>query len=313
MAMIQIKRHNLKDIVKKHITDVKDYIRLDHFTNYEKNIIENLLEKILGAKPNEFDSIIQLTNCIGSKKIKAAFIGSQVSNWENDGKSYGYGKFSDKNNKDYNAYTLAEALQVNVCPYCNKNYTYTVQSELGKSIRPQFDHFICKKKHPILGLSFYDLIPSCSDCNSSLKLTTHFKLQDYLHPYFDDFNTIKRFSTNQLLSLVNKEEDFSIIFENINNNEYQNLILESKADNIISEFALEEVYNKHKDIVLELIDKYHAYNNSAIEVILKDTKIFSSKADLERLITCGYMIDEDLDKRPLSKMTKDIYEQLKLL
>ena len=309
--MIQIKRHNLEDIVKKHITNAKDYIRLDHFTNYEKNIIENLLETILGAKPNEFDSIIQLTNCIDSKKIKAAFIGSQVSDWTKEGKSCGYGKFSDKNNKGYNAYTLAKSLQVNVCPYCNKNYTYTVKAESGKSVRPQFDHFICKKKHPILGLSFYNLIPSCSDCNASLKSTTHFELQHYLHPYFDDFNTIKRFSTDQLLSLINKEEDFSIVFENIDSDKNKNGI--SKANNIISAFALEEIYNKHKDIVLELVDKYHAYNNSAIEVILKDTKIFNSKADLERLITCGYMIDEDLDKRPLSKMTKDIYEQLKLL
>jgi hypothetical protein len=41
--------------------------------------------------------------------------------------------------------------------------------------------------------------------------------------------------------------------------------------------------------------------------------LFKNREDLMRLITCGYVNDEDLHKRPLSKLIKDISEELELL
>ena len=38
--------------------------------------------------------------------------------------------------------------------------------------------------------------------------------------------------------------------------------------------------------------------------------LFSSKEELMRLITCGYISDDDINKRPLSKLIKDISEDL---
>ena len=39
----------------------------------------------------------------------------------------------------------------------------------------------------------------------------------------------------------------------------------------------------------------------------------SDKEDLLRLIFGGYISDEDLGRRPLSKLTKDILEQLEII
>ena len=41
--------------------------------------------------------------------------------------------------------------------------------------------------------------------------------------------------------------------------------------------------------------------------------IFSSRDELMRLITCGYVNDEDINKRPLSKLIKDISEELEFV
>jgi hypothetical protein len=41
--------------------------------------------------------------------------------------------------------------------------------------------------------------------------------------------------------------------------------------------------------------------------------LFKNEEDILRLITCGYVDDKDLHKRPLSKLIKDISEELELL
>jgi hypothetical protein len=96
-------------------------------------------------------------------------------------------------------YGLAQKLNLKVCPYCNRNYTLTINKEvvnshLGKikvvKTRPDFDHFFCKSKHPILALSFYNLIPSCAICNRTLKGDVEFSLDiqnGHVHPYLEGF------------------------------------------------------------------------------------------------------------------------------
>lgn len=51
--------------------------------------------------------------------------------------------------------------------------------------------------------------------------------------------------------------------------------------------------------IIELFDKYSG-------------TLFSSKEELMRLITCGYISDDDINKRPLSKLIKDISEDFGL-
>ena len=57
------------------------------------------------------------------------------------------------------------------------------------------------------------------------------------------------------------------------------------------------------------------YNESYIEELMKNYEgtLFKNKEDLLRLIFGGYISDEDLGKRPLSKLTKDILEQLEII
>ena len=309
--MIQIKNNNLTQICNEFYESTKDYIKLDICNDKEKKYIQKNLKKIITCKPRDFKKIIAeiKANGLTNERLKKVFVG--------DEKYFsGYKKFSSKNTKPYNAYDLSTKLDVNVCPYCNRNYIYTVKSTNDKSTRPQFDHFICKKKHPIFAMSFYNLIPSCSICNSSIKGQSKFYYETHIHPYFDDFNKIKKFTIDKkLLSLVNKDDEFNIIFKNKDGITDSEEI--KKADNHIKDFALETLYNCHKDKVLELVDISRAYNEASFENLVnefaKSTKIFKDTNDVKRLMLCHHVEDENIDKRPLNKLIKDISEELQLL
>ena len=308
--MIKIKKENLTQICNEFYENTKNYIKLDVCNMKEKRYIQDNLQRIITCKPKDFEIILNEVRSKGLtlERFKKVFVG--------DDKYFsGYKKFSSKNTKPYNAYNLSTKLDVNVCPYCNRNYIHTVKSVNDKSTRPQFDHFICKKKHPIFAMSFYNLIPSCSICNSSIKGQSQFHIDTHIHPYFDDFNKIKKFTVDKkLLSLVNKNDEFKIVFENkhgITPSE------ETKADNHIKDFALETLYNCHKDKVLELIDISRAYNEASFKNLVnefaKSTQIFKDANDVKRLMLCHHVEDVNIDKRPLNKLIKDISEELGLI
>ena len=88
-----------------------------------------------------------------------------------------------------------------------------------------------------------------------------------------------------------------------------------KAKKNIEDFVLLPQYNKHKDIVLELKEKHSLYNEASIANILKDTEVFKKKDKtyLKGLLMGTSLDDKDINKRPLSKLIKDISEELDLI
>jgi len=213
-------------LVGKYYQGVKDYIGIHLFTVKEKAYFTNKkIEEFIKCKPSDFDALITEIESKSLDKdiIKNAFVGAKSFN-------FGYKKFSAKDTtkakKYYRAYNLANDLSIDVCPYCNKNYTYTIINRLRQYTRPDFDHFLAKEIYPYFALSFYNLIPSCQVCNRTLKHSTEFTLSTHLHPYKDDFNSIKKFSTNKPLVSCTKEDEFNITFEEMLNSGVVDKILE---------------------------------------------------------------------------------------
>jgi hypothetical protein len=79
-----------------------------------------------------------------------------------------YPHFQKQKTKHFNGYDLAALLDTRACVYCNRQYTLTVVA-MDEITRPEFDHFYSQSEHPLLALSFYNLIPSCHICNATLK------------------------------------------------------------------------------------------------------------------------------------------------
>lgn len=340
--MIQIRRENLDALAEKHFNNIKDSIEksLNKFINERslkaKALYQYLLEnlkKVITSKPYELEytiieevkTIIEINSIEWTTELdslKSAF------NYDttNDNKAFTRRYPLKSDPERWGAYQLAKELHITVCPYCNRQTIYTIQSRTGKT-RPEFDHFFNKADYPYLALSFYNLIPSCHICNSNLKGSKKFKLTLNIHPYIEGFENILRFKIelNKSIDFPNGKNNinFGVAFFYGNTNSFKikiksdtpTLDYEKKCNNNIDIFHIEDLYNEHKDYVYELVKKEIVYNEDYLESLYSQYAgtLFSSFQDVQRMALSNYISELDFDKRPLAKLTRDISEDLGLL
>lgn len=201
-------------------------------------------------------------------------------------------------------YNLSEWLDQHTCAYCNKQYIMTARKSNGKKgITCQFDHWFDKANHPILALSFYNLIPSCSICNGSVKSTSPFTTGTHLHPYIDK-NISERFSFSYRFG-DSGENEISIADE-------ENLDIKTRRT--LKDLGTKLVYKRHSSKELQdLIDLRKKYSDNYLEILTKDTfskKLNISREECYRLIFGIELDSENHHKRPFSKFKKDIISEL---
>ncbi len=204
---------------------------------------------------------------------------------------------------EWNRHSLLQSLNINVCPYCNRQYITSYKEKNTADV----DHYYLKSKYPVLGLSLYNFIPSCQICNSRFKKQIDAYTNKHIYPFEEEFSKDAKFSIKgrRIEFLTGDSKDFEI------NIKVKNDCDKSKQiKNSIKSFHLEELYNAHTDYVQELIKKAIIYNESNIEELLEFTDLFASREEILRIIFGNYITDDDLNKRPLAKLTKDICEEL---
>lgn len=200
-------------------------------------------------------------------------------------------------------YNLAEWLDQHTCTFCNRQYIFTSRKKDGKKgITCQFDHWYDKGNHPLLSLSFYNLIPSCSLCNSSVKSTSSFNTKTHLHPY------------------VNKDisDSFSFSYKLNTNSEYEICFLDEaglneKTKNTLDDLGTKLVYSNHSGKELkDLIDLRLKYSDNYLKRLLKGTfrDLHLSEQEKYRLVFGIEIEEENYHKRPMSKFKKDIITEL---
>jgi len=244
------------------------------------------LDEILSAPPEKLDDIASLFDKNREQNLEHfKFIRDE------------YERFATKK-KEYDAYDLATKLKLNVCPYCNRIYTFTLSRGAEKYVRPQFDHFYDKASYPILALSFFNLIPSCSICNSSVKGSKQFTVKTHLHPYLDSFHEKVRFSVRfKNMNGYFDEDSFDLVLKTES----------PRAQKTIEDLKLELLYCQHKDIALEQIQKAYIYPETRIQEIWNEYGgLFKGKDELMSSLNWGFIDDSAIERRPLSKLMKDI-------
>jgi len=198
-------------------------------------------------------------------------------------------------NKD-NSYKIAEIKGRNTCTYCNRQYTITLKEDGEFITRPQFDHWFPKSVFPLLALSFYNLIPSCSICNSSAKGDQIFSFKKLIHPYKRSSpETDFRFSY-----LPDGKGGWKIDLYN----------LKGVEKDTFEVFKLRDIYNYHYKLeAKDLLDLAIKNNGTYIEWLLndmKEKKIAPSYEEAYRLLFgTEYDIKKVLD-RPFSKLKRDL-------
>ncbi|OAV67952.1 hypothetical protein Barb4_02269 [Bacteroidales bacterium Barb4] len=291
--MIKINRANIEEIKNEYLSKLNE-IKFDE--EIKENPIQNYWiknrDRIIIAPPIDFEDIkkefFELgQNGLSEFKIyminlyKKLFYKRKIGNW------------------------LAEKLDVKVCPYCNRQYTFIITKEKQKvekqkrndkkTTRPEFDHFHPKSERPYLALSFYNLIPSCHTCND-LKKNEPIEINPYLDEFGDKYKFVLKDEDTKMPVILDKKHikvDFSLENDNI------------------TVFGLKELYNQHIDYVEEIIDKAQAYNADYYDSLIQSfSGLGKTPAEIDRCIWGNYIETADHCKRPLSKLTRDILEQL---
>lgn len=208
------------------------------------------------------------------------------------------------------AYNLVENLGIKTCPYCNRNYISFVKTKKKKT-RPQLDHFYPKAIYPFLACSFYNLIPSCSACNHMKSDDDSYKDEkdrNLVHPYNVKDGDFTFSYTFYNLGILKSIDEKNIRFED---EEKIKITLDTKYEKNNDYFQLETIYQNHKDIVIELILKEINYPKSYIQELIKNG--FGTEEEIYRFIFSNYLEIDNLHKRPLSKLTRDIVQELGIL
>ncbi|WP_180361815.1 hypothetical protein [Paenibacillus sp. BGI2013] len=326
--MSEIEKAHIKHFKATIDKKLEDIIKIPRARN--KPLYEYLrkrLEDILVGKPSVLSEIseeIRVSCRISfsdkterAKKQKLYTMLLKIFSYENFVSSYPP--------KEWGAYQLVSKLKVNVCPYCNRQYTFTVINDdpavKGKT-RARLDHFYDKATYPYLAVSLYNLIPCCSICNSDFKGSIDFSYKTHLHPYVDEFGehfkfgidmldkTVLKPGVSKIDYLLGKGEEFEIVIRDT----CSDPDIKQKVNNNLEVFKIKELYNHHKDYVLDLIKIRISYSDSQIDELFRQYSgiLFASREDVIQMITSNYVVPEELDKRVLAKLTRDICEELNL-
>jgi len=183
-----------------------------------------------------------------------------------------------------------------VCPYCNRNYI----SSTNSSTTSQFDHFFNKDKFPIFAVSFYNLIPVCPSCNR-IKHIHDFSYS----PYDRSVSPDQMYAFNYYITGSRYMRDCRQIKIIIDEK------LASKMRRNKEILKLEDLYQIHGDVVVELLQKKHIYTSDYLMYIKNTLSI--QESDLRRIITFAYTDEVDYGKRALSKFITDISKNIKLI
>jgi len=261
-------------------------------------LIGNNLENIITASPIRLLKIIKWMNKMFPEVIDPNSTTNYVL----------YNIFVSSIYENVNRFDKMEFIQrieMDTCSYCNRNYTYCVEED--REVKPQIDHFFPKDKYPYLGVSFYNLIPSCELCNGPQgKHNKDPQLEGLVNPYLlgtDDFKiTYDILSSNVLNSLLDRSS-IKIRFD-------------KKIAGHLNVFNLKGLYEKHADHVLELIIKSQVSYSPEYRTYLKS---FSKKGlvlsdnEIDRMILGNYSLKKEVHLRPLAKLYQDIGLELGLI
>ncbi len=300
--MIQVKysdsiKQCYYDLIAK--TKMKKYGNKTFESYYNQYIKSKLNYELKDLLCGDFEKLLEIKEKIGTKFSSKNNIIKQLFNYDKSDKSLKLkiSKLQPKISKFFR-----KNITVHTCYYCNIDFInkFNTKNEVKDAFT--LDHFLDKGKYPYLALSLYNLVPSCYVCNSKIKKT---KEINTLSPTSKNFDFDKRvkfktFMQSQNL-IINTENDFTLLLK-----EDFSKIYEEYIDSL----ELNGRYEYHKYKVLEMIEKRKTYPDSRI----KELALLSQKTEEEvKQDLFGEYLENELHKRPLSKLIKDIVKELGLL
>lgn len=209
------------------------------------------------------------------------------------------------------------ALGLRTCVYCNFQPAITIEKN-GRELTAKFelDHFFPKSVYPHLSTAFFNLLPSCSNCNRP-KGNVRYHLDEIFYLYSADKSKLDTCDfildpacvTRYLAS--GKQEDITVRFESklVSRNPHKTA---TEFNNEL--FCIQGIYDTQLDVVSELIHLHSAYIEAKKRgLVAQFTGLFPDEAILKRMLIGSYLSSDEIHKRPMSKFRQDIAQQLNLI
>lgn len=274
------------------------------YQNYLQIIINHYRNDLLTLLPSDFttlnNSLLAKLGNDGSLLNKELKVGNKKADsfhnllisslMYNEVRTYIYPKFLKK-------------IGVKTCVYCNANFAITDENGVAYYT---VDHWKPKSKYPFLCISFFNLVPCCFSCNRNKGDDD----DEFFRLYEDDANA----DLNVLhFELPPKNEAEYKLTHNVDalsvelkesNPSYKNI-----CKKMNDKLHINAIYQEHKDVVEEAIWRKYAYNGENIKALkasFAESKLALTDDDVKRFVLGTYYDDDDIHKRPLSRLMKDI-------
>lgn len=205
------------------------------------------------------------------------------------------------------AYEVTDWKEAKVCTYCNRSYIFTISTGKrykDKIARPELDHWYPKSKYPLLALNYYNLIPSCSICNSSVKGNMDFDISTHIHPYLQ-----KKFNPGFKFRYTPTAPQLKQVTLDVQQATQREVAM-------LNAFKIKEMYNCHADLeakeLYELTQKHGArYVKDLLKLLGDDYG--KSEQEVYRMVFGTELDARYFGNRPMSKFKHDLLEQMMVL
>jgi len=222
-------------------------------------------------------------------------------------------RYDDLREKEIIPYLME--LHINSCVYCNAQYTIALDEVIDKDDNAtrknvalyQLDHYWPKSKHPFLCTTFYNLLPSCANCN--------------LHKGDKKgyFSLYTRSENEKELSPMWFEIHPKSVIDGVYGYNADNIVIKLCSDNktLLEKhqeyFMVNDVYKYHRREAEEAIVKLKFYDTFYRRQLQKSlTCLFPEGVESPERFFWGHEMDEDkVFERPLNKLIQDVVKFVK--
>lgn len=204
---------------------------------------------------------------------------------------------------------IINKIKVRSCVYCNSQLAIVIDKGAKRQARFELDHYFPKSKYPFLCTSFFNLIPSCSNCNKG-KSSSDVNIIHNFHLYteFDELSLFEFKLENSCIAeyLINNDKSVLKL-------EFNDLGKEVMAEIHNQNYSIIPIYNTQLDIAEELLWKYQCYTKAKKKDLRRFGIMFPNQKMIDRMIVGNYVNSNEIHNRPLAKFTQDLAKQLGLI
>lgn len=198
---------------------------------------------------------------------------------------------------------LYQKMDVQVCPYCNRQYIHTVSVTGKGTYLGDLDHFYPKNIYQLFSLSLWNLTPVCKPCNQLFKRQYNRNILSPMDAGFDD-DCILKIHYQDVSSMLGINDHFTF------NWEIQKYVPGNKKEQIqqnLDMFSLNEVYQFHKQDIQDILRKRHLRSKLLADrqdALLGDFRLPAE--DVNRLFYGASLNKDTFHKELLGKMVYDV-------